>query len=602
MGKPDLRPLRAFAVASLLLLPALAAGEEPGEAVLPARDLLHMRRTVATQPGPVRGRTPNSGSSVGRHLLVGEAHLETSGSDDGEALEHGGIPRNMIERPPVIGSGDLEGILKILSGFAGPGLAVDESAGMVRVPLPAAKGIAAALARVRARRPPTVDLEVQFDSPGASPSVILAGRGPAPPGEAVVFADVKDRLYVSDYDVEIAQAASIADPIVLRQRTGASVTARVSPLPGGEAVLVELVARTATPRAEEPIHPHHAGFGAIDRAAVAIGEAGLTFRLEPGKPVEHSWTGPGGKPLRLRVTARWSAPIPEPGPHAFLWSPVLGGSVVGFFNAWLAEPPDETEDLPAAVELDLRTEALLGAWAPAAQERCTVLGGGIVLVEGGDDKPPAGPVRDEILGALDAEVRPARMEVVVADVPAGTEVARDGRLPEGSKEIARVSGSILLGVPACFNAGVERRYLKDWDVEVAQGSRIPDPIVSTVEEGQFLDLQVRADADGRPGLAELRLDLVRLEGIETDTLILDVPLPTGVIVAEPAKGSGSGAGETSVSPSLPQDSVAVERPTVRRLRIAGTVTLGPDGIAVFRRSSQGFLGDGREAVVILRVR
>jgi hypothetical protein len=190
-------------------------------------------------------------------------------------------------------------------------------------------------------------------------------------------------------------------------------------------------------------------------------------------------------------------------------------------------------------------------------------------------------------------------------VPVGAAVAADRPLPEDAQVLARASGPVVVGLASVFNGATEQAYLRDWDVEVAQASRIADPIPWRFGDGAYMDLCVTGGAGGRPGAVRIGLELSRLEGIDREAFPVGQGLPArvraGVPSSENANASATDPRLTLMS-GLPPETVAVERPALRRLRLDAAAALGPDGTTVLRRSSPAVAGAGREIVVLIRAR
>ena len=248
---------------------------------------------------------------------------------------------------------------------------------------------------------------------------------------------------------------------------------------------------------------------------------------------------------------------------------------------------------------DFLTEATRGRDA-----RADVVTGAGVVVLGGND---AAAAREALLASFDRDLRPAEVEVVLLDAPAGAEPGTGGKAPEGAKEIARVSGPVLQGLSACFLGTEAMAYLQDHDVEVAQSAHIMDPQVNSTVDGHFLNLLVPRTTEGVAGQVVLDLQLVRLERMET-AVIPVLPLEyrrslygTTSVVADGVSRSGDA---TIPVPTAPPTRVkyAVEKPVVREVRVQARVPLGADGTAWLRRSAASYLGDGRDILVTVRVK
>ena len=91
-------------------------------------------------------------------------------------------------------------------------------------------------------------------------------------------------------------------------------------------------------------------------------------------------------------------------------------------------------------------------------------------------------------------------------------------------------------------------YVQDFDVEIAQGASIADPIIDVIQDGVILDVRPVVSADRRFITMELRPTI----------LSLTLPIPTFT---------------TTLGAGLP---VSIQQPSVTLQRVRTTVTL-PDG-------------------------
>jgi hypothetical protein len=95
-----------------------------------------------------------------------------------------------------------------------------------------------------------------------------------------------------------------------------------------------------------------------------------------------------------------------------------------------------------------------------------------------------------------------------------------------------------------------------------------------------------------------------VERIDVARVPLDVAQSSSGTHGNVSGGQGNAAitGSVDTAPSYPQDVVALEKPVVRRLRIAADVALGPDGRGTVRRSASVYLAPGKEIVVVVEVK
>jgi len=398
--------------------------------------------------------------------------------------------------------------------------------------------------------------------------------------------------------------AQIPDPILAVLRSGTHVAARVLPLPSGDEAVV------ASPQTAEPMHPAYSEMADIDRAVVDVERAALTLRAKSGEPTTTEWTGRDGRALRVTINARFAPTRPDSGTAAIFWSPVVGGHLPVWSHVPETLVPakaEETDDRPL-----LGREGARWLLSESGPQRAAEASGAEValwdqatgvLVFGGAG---AGAARDALVAAIDADNRSVAVALDVWDAPRGAQAPSDGSTPQGAKEIARVQAPMRLDFNGVFVAAEARSYLQDWDVEVAQSSAIPDPVVSVLFAGSFANVRVRRGPNGAPAFVDLDLVTSRLVGMETQTIpvLVPTPVPSGPDVQVHLAGgkSGTATPPSSATATWFRASYSVEKPSMRESRIAVTLPLDADGRATMRRTLPGFLGAGREIVVVVRVK
>jgi len=543
------------------LAPFAFAG--PGTVEVDVSDLVLERPGPTTYPVGWRIRPSNASGPV--RFIMGESNLLTDEQHPEELPELGPnpTPLGMGAWPPLVDGQALLTAVASASKVAANTLTLED--GVLKVPEEDAQAVRAAVAALRKAGPPVVQLDVALDTvdeDGESASLFTVA-GVAQPGLPHVFADAMTSHVLTDYEVEIAQACVIANPVIQIRRTGTSLLTRVHPLPNGEQAVVEAVMRVAVPLPDQPIDLGHPGFGDLDRCLTGYEETAVAFLAENGKPSEQLWTGREGRAMRFTFTATWAAP--EQG-ERLLWSSLLDRPIAGFKNVnRRLLLPDQIGD-----------EEGPGTTTRFAPQRVF-----------------AGPDGAQRGGAM-------QLELEVLLVPAGVAVEPGQPLPDGAREVARARAHVIAGLPACFNASQEQLYLLDWDVEVAQAARVPDPYVGALDAGHFL--QATFLQRGAHGTVALDLQLRRLSVIDRIVMPLDVAQSSAGVQGD-IRRAGSGGGSTGsiyTAPSMPQDTVAIERPQVRSLRITSQVPLGSDGTGMLRRSARGFTGEAKDLVVVVR--
>ncbi len=570
--------MRRTAVVLLgIAIAGAALADEEGS--IPIGDLL-------TRDGSVRRATRSVSSSpfgveFSARRIAGEQRLIDSGLDD--------------NCPPWFDGQSVCTVLDSSIGPDAPRTGFDDKARAVTFAPENRAAVAAALADLRGRAPQPIALKVSIErwpgGPGvAGPETLLAAQTHADPARTLVLADAVERQVVADYDVEIAQASSIGDPILAILRTGASAELCVTPMPDGRTAIVEAIARVARPLDEAQIDLGHDGFGRADRCAVAFDEVAACIRVGNGRASETSWTGRDGARMVLRVEAAWALPRP-PGDPAIVVSPLFRSAFMGFAHVRGVDLPHQ-EEVDSWDALPERTTSADEIVATAFRDPIYLLS--VQSREFVLTLPSAPPLSsaqqfERMCDAADSMMRAARVECLAVNAPAGAVVSLDAPLPAGAFAVAGFSGTATLGLPLASTGGTERRFLGDWDVEVAQSARIPDPLFSPVVTGHFLNLTPRERS------VDVDLDLRRLDRMDRQTIQLAVGRGSQGIQSEKDQ-------PVLVDPALPPERVAVEKPVVAQMQVVESVPLGEGGSGSLRRAGGSLLGAGRELVILVRVR
>ncbi|MBM4060956.1 MAG: hypothetical protein FJ265_07650 [Planctomycetes bacterium] len=500
-----------------------------------------------------------------RHVVSGE----------GQLLRNAG-PGGTGARSPVLGERTLLEVLDTLVPSAQGAFRVTRAGDSFFVRARrATEQLEAGLGTIRAALPPDLAIALRLERVvGGQTTALLSAVESIGFGDVAVVGDLEHTTAVADLEVEIAQSSMTSNPVVFALTHGSSVLVRARPLPGRLAAVLEVVARTVVPFAGKEM-PNASVSGAVDRICNRIDQAGLAFRVERGAESAHEWTACDGSRLRLRCRVDW--PGQEPTPIApLLCSPLLRQPILGFRGIRRVEPTEPTERYSVADFVNEEFE-----WASDRGE---------VPVRRFGEEGAAAPVlyfagqegrqlAERIAGRIDELLAPRRITVEVFDVAAGAQ-------PEDPALLWQFAGPVLVGLPSCFSTGREQTYLRDWDVEVAQSARMPDPKVSLVEEGWFATAKVQPpDARGRRGV-DLTLETVRLLELRQRSIMLSPQLV----------GSTADA-----KVELPQELVTVEQPVTRTFGFATVLELDGRGVAEQRRVAPGLLVDGRELLVRVRV-
>jgi hypothetical protein len=547
--------------------------------VFPVGDLLAApparTRDVATTvvrpaPSDADGAThPHDGRDDERlrHVVSGEGHLLRSAGIDGEGGRHA-----------VLGEQTLLELLATLVPSAQGACRVTRAGESYfvrarRAPELLERG----LGTIRAALPPDLTVTLWFERiVDGKATPLLSAVESVGFGDVAVVGDVEHSAAVGDLDVEIAQSSMTSDPVVVAVTRGASVLLRARPLPGRLAAVVEVIARSIAPFAGTAM-PNASVSGAVDRICNRIDQAGLAFRVARGVESVHEWAAVDGSRLRLRCRVDWPGEAPTP-IAPLLCSPLLREPILGFRGTRRAETEDPAECYTVAdyvnEEFDWASDR--GEIPVRRFDEGTSNAPAPVLHFAGEEGQR---LAERIAERVDELLAARQIAVAVYDVAAGGQ-------PGGAAPLWQFSGPALVGLPSCFSSGREQTFMHDWDVEVAQSARMPDPKISLVEEGWFATAKVQpAGARGQCCL-ELTLDAIRLLEVRQRSIVLSPQLV----------GSTSDA-----KVELPEEKVTIEQPVTRAFAFDTALVLDGQGAAEQRRVAPGLLGDGRELLVRVRV-
>lgn len=555
--------LRFISFLTLSSLPlASVAGQQ---AELPVQDLVQPGRLVLGLGADGESRQP---AWIRRQVDPGE--------EAGEIMGEGTLLGDRTIRP-WFDPTDLPDVLFALTRLED----LKVRGGMLLVDKTEAAAALEGLSRLRRQLPPQIMLEVELERRGSVREMLLHARQSVRAGSTVTFEDIGKRRIVADYEVEIAQSAAIANPVVGDLAIGACLAVRSRVMPGRGELLIEAFARVARDAEGPPIKTLHDGISPIDRAARELDECGIAMRVPRGAKRSVEWAAANGDRLRLTCSASWEDPQPGPGGREIVRCRGLFHKGIAEFRTDVFEP----DEAPAAFAAE-------GAFGRAGAESVKVIGGEesatvAVIVTGA--KP--GQIDANVASRLARALPSSELEVLLFDVAEGTDPEEAGK--QGTA-IARVSGHVIVGKSVAFSGRTEMRYLHDWDVEVAQSSRIPDPIVHILRHGYHVDARVIADNRGRLEAVALDAGVVRLQRIDLKRTTLSQAVRAGGVPDE----------RGSISPSivLPKDVVGIESPVLQRHSVSTVLRLDDRGVATMRRAAPRLLGKGRDLVVIVRVK
>ncbi len=362
--------------------------------------------------------------------------------------------------------------------------------------------------------------------------VLLAGSHQVHLGRPIAIRDLVQRQVVRDLDVEIAQASAIADPVIGAQFAGRSLALELLPVPG-HGFRAELSVVDSAFGDQEYLETGYAAIKGFDRLRQDLAEAGWRSLLVPGAPTVFRLPGRDGRSLELQLSC--GGAVPEQ-------TLAAGDAVAVCTVPTLAEDPAEWAEMANSLEL------LGDTWAASS---------GYLALSGGF-------VEDQIAAVRTALDRGTQRYAL--------ELAAYVSHPEGERQILELGGEVLGGHPVRFARGDLAKVLTDWDVEVAQSSRIADPQFDTLFDGVSGSLLAGPD-----GAVELAFKMSRVDHGQPITLTLSRTLPAGT----------HGGGTVNAQPA---DVVAVERPEVARLGVEGRFLPDQDGRIRIERHASAFLG------------
>ncbi len=449
------------------------------------------------------------------------------------------------------------------------------------------------LAQLRRALPPLLAVHARLvETKNGKVRVRFERHAELVPGRVNVLSDLRERTAVLDFDVEIAQASMISNPMHREVRSGTMLAIRPQLTPSAEWGLLEVIARCADDDPSSKIETGHHSVGPIDRVPLQIAEAGRVVLARPGKTTVHRWSSQQGA-FELALTVSWQLrpPVRVGGQDFGVFS--VRGGLPGFRSVRVDARnfeslfnPDDDDDPWSLIEDIAGAEA---QWlsepdleeAPFA-ERYVAVGrahwaAGAAVMRWFESKT-AGPV----------------VTIRCLEVPAGTAV--DAALaeapPAGVHEVASATMSQVDGTWSTSAVRRDRTVLYDWDCEVANASRIPDPKCRRMDDGAVFNVRRFGDR------FEVEIDLSR----ELDAGLKELTL--GAAVAAPPTvqvSAHNNSVQQSSSPAvqLPADQVIVEQPLFAQLPVRFGRTVAAGQRATWRASANELLGDGRELLVVL---
>lgn len=435
---------------------------------------------------------------------------------------------------------------------------------------------------------------------GGQREVVYSGTESLVSGGVQVVREFQERNRVIELDVEIAMASSIVDPVVETVFEGAGLALAIDSQGDGGCRL-EWVLRHLDLEPREPISLQPSPMGDAERNGLRFLEAGGVATVESGEPLEVTLSGGGDSTWTLRLEADTSAvrTRTRAGSVEVLFVPTLFDDATGLRHPGFVP-------LSPHYDMDLRdmrkpeygvlqelvgrrvdrgmidSSQLESGWAGLAYEDES----GLLLLDGSD----AAPLADALVEVV---AREASSHRVMLDVHySGAAGSEDG--------VARFHTDVVANKPVAFGIGGAREYLTDWDVEVAQASRIPDPVLSFVDEGIRGDLRVLSNEAGEPWALALDLEFARIHGHETSRLELGPALHGGTMAS-----TSNNSTTILEAPRMAAPVVPIETVERSEQRVHGLFPLKRNGaswaIDPISRGARRMLGAGGELRIEARV-
>ncbi len=516
-GSPFLAGALALLVLSVGPAPAIGADEPP---VLRTYAIDALTSALAHEPARVLGLEPPPGmpsldlaqedeepeSFIARDPLV-ELIKATIGPEAwaGDTSVEVGDDGLRVRASPAV-QAKVESALANL--WADASLRVSLEATWADLPTKAVAALEAsgAMVRLRKGRVDSATVEAVLAQAREAGAAATTSAAVARPGVWTCLGQVDVVSYVADYAVEIAQGSRVGNPLVGTAHHGWSVEARARPLRDGS-VWVEAFAQRADLEPDMRTRDLEAKpFGSVDlpsaavvrftsAARVAAGATWASLARSPDAPdvlhvllVTPRVTGGGGTPSEVR---RFDL-------GALVRPPVE----IALREVELAHGPRSAPLLVAleaagGLTVDEWLSRLREAVSPEAWDRegSWLNGSGTAIYA------RAEPEALDRAAQWLAEQEVRRFRGVRLQVRVDRRAASDGG---AWSEVGRTSFDVPLGRAVCAEVGVERSYVAEWDVEVAQEIASGDPVVGVAFGGLWMNL--RATATPRADAVLLHLD------------------------------------------------------------------------------------------------
>ncbi len=453
-------------------------------------------------------------------------------------------------------------------------------------------------------------------------------------GQRVSASAMRQKTYVRDYDVEVAQGAKIGDPIIGLIREGMVCEAVPVVFGDGKEVLLDL--RTAVSKILEPIEAFKTPHGSISMPKVDFQRIGTSLFVRDGGSVLLGGSGslevgknlvllltvnvmPGDADQTLRVTDHHRRQtrvfdirdlihdVPDrKGPEVGIVIQTESGAVPAFseedVQAGEKYEPDEVVNLvrervrPESWEEPGNWIGLVLGYLVAVNDK-EVLDKAAVLLDECRRRRMKGvevvtrflslPGK-ELAAILQGDAR-ERSRVELTEEELNRVVALAEKDPKSVLSVSTFSQ--LHKQRASMQIGRNVPYVRDVDVEVAQQAATPDPITGQLLEGVFLDFKAEVDPAGDDVTLELRPVIARLKRMTVAEI--------GEKVDQGGEGKEKKPGGES-EPQVPLGRIMLPELDVQKIRT--TLTLGNGASALVLVPAEAAEESDRDLVMLITVR
>lgn len=326
-------------------------------------------------------------------------------------------------------------------------------------------------------------------------------------GRRAILGQEKSTSFVADYDVEVAQGAMVPDPVVSIVRSGLSLGLRVDRAADDRRLVVRVWGRDGDLVAPMPSLAK-IGFAdaPIELPAVRSGLFVASGLIEPGGAIALSHGGGKTGTVVVRISAGERS-VSYPSETVILGEHMLGDMRKNPVYLPQASPSSgwSRNDQQLAEQTAPWTGDGIGASGfvdeilglPRLAESLVPFGSRALYVGADDDRTQ---LRQSFAGYAATAPRhtfqiSAAYATVSADEAAALRASSDYSAFAKSADY-RLGGAILEGDTLILVGGLESAYLQDYDVQVAQGAAIADPILGTTFEGMGFWCSPVAAANG----------------------------------------------------------------------------------------------------------